>query len=192
VTFLSEDKKKMNYYYGGQEKKASEIKKSKEQLAVSAPAAVERDFDRLMRSFQRDFEDFWDTSTRFGRGLSSKARASIAPLVESSEFMTPTMDLEDKGKMFQLTVDLPGFKKDDVQVELTDDSVVVNAKHSASEDQKGKNWVRHERSSQTFYRKIALPEEIISDQANAKLDNGVLEISLPKKVPKETKKLQIA
>ncbi len=120
--------------------------------------------------------------------MGARARTAISPVMET---MMPSVDLEDKGKLFQLTVDLPGFRKEDVQIELTDDSVTVSAKHTASEDEKGKNYVRHERSSQMFYRKISLPEEIRSDEANANLDEGVLEISLPKKVPKETKKLAI-
>jgi len=186
---LSEEKKKMNYYYGGKEKSAQEIKKSRSDLGSYSPRSLERDFNRMIQSFQRDFEDFWDTSKRAGGELEARARTAISPVMDT---MMPSVDLEDKGKMFHLTVDLPGFRKEDVQVELTDDSVTVNAKRSTKEDEKGKNYVRQERSSQTFYRRINLPEEVLSDEANAKLDNGVLEVSLPKKAPKETKKLTVA
>jgi HSP20 family protein len=86
---------------------------------------------------------------------------------------------------------LPGFKKEDIQVELGEDSVTINAKRSQVEEERGKTYVRHERSAQTYYRQINLPEAIRSDQANAKLNEGILEITLPKKEPKETKKLAI-
>lgn len=181
---MSEEKKKMDYYYGGKEKSAKEIKKTQSELDSSLQRDLETDFNKMMQSFQRDFENFWDTSKRIGSEMKARARTAISPAM-------PSVDLEDKGKLFQLTVDLPGFKKENVQIELTDDSVTISAKRSAREDEEGKNFVRRERSSQMFYRKISLPEEVISDEANAKLDNGVLEVILPKRVPKETKKLTV-
>ncbi len=184
---MSEDKKKMNYYYGGKEKTAKEIKKDHEEITPYTSSDIERDFNRLMNRFQRDFEDFWGTSTRFGRDMTSKARASLAPFTG-----IPSVDIEDQGKAYHLTVDLPGFKKEDVQVELADDVVTISAKRSQVENEQKKNYVRHERSSQTYYRKIPLPETVRSDEANAKLNDGILEITLPKKTPKETKRLPIA
>lgn len=186
---MSEDeKKKMNYYYGGKEKSAKEVKKGNpEEIAPYSALDVQQDFNRLMNRFQRDFEYFWDTSWRIGRDMTHKAR-SITPFAEAT---MPSVDLEDQGKNYLLKVDLPGFKKEDVQVELEEDSVTINAKRSQTEEEKNKNYVRHERSTQTYYRKIHLPEAIRSDQANAKLNNGILDITLPKKEPKETKKLAV-
>ncbi len=186
---MSEDKKKMNYYYGGKEKSAEEVKKgSQGEIAPYTAWDVQEDFNRLMNRFQRDFEDFWGTSSRIGRDMTRRARSSIAPFAGAT---MPSVDIEDQGKNYRLTVDLPGFKKEDVQVELEEDSVTINAKRSMAEDEKTKNYVRHERSSQTYFRRIHLPEAIRSDQANAKLNNGTLDIMLPKKEPKETKKLPV-
>jgi HSP20 family protein len=181
---LSEEKKKMNYYYSGKEKSAKEIKKTQGEQGSSLSQDLETDFNKMMSGFQRDFENFWDTSKRVGGEMKARTRTAISPAM-------PSVDLEDKGKLFELTVDLPGFKKENVQIELTDDSVTVSAKRSAREDEEGKNFVRRERSSQMFYRKISLPEEIFSDEASAKLEDGVLEVSLPKRVPKESKKLTV-
>jgi HSP20 family protein len=185
--FLSEDKKKMYYYYGGKEKTAREAKKDSEEIMPYTSKDMQHDFNRLMNRFQRDFEDFWDNSWRFGREMTSKARASITPFTGM-----PTVDVEDQGKNFRLTVDLPGFKKEDVQVEVADDMVTINAKRSRMENEQDKNYVRRERSSQTYYRRVQLPEAVRSDDANAKLNDGILEITLPKKTPKESKKLAIA
>jgi HSP20 family protein len=184
---LSEDKKKMNYYYGGKEKSAEEIKKgSQEEITPYTSRDMMRDFDRLIDRFHRDFEDFWDTSIRFGRDMTSKDRASIIPFTGM-----PSIDIEDQGSNYRLTVDLPGFKKEDVQVEVTDDAVTVNAKRTYAEDEQRKNYVRRERSTQTYYRRIPLPERVRSDDAKASLNNGILEVTLPKKEPKEIKKLTV-
>jgi HSP20 family protein len=69
---------------------------------------------------------------------------------------------------------------------------MVYAKRSEAEEEKKKNYVRRERVAQTFYRRIQLHEKVKSDDAKASLNNGILEIILPKNEPKETKKLTIA
>ncbi len=178
---MTEDKKKMNYYYGGKEKRAGEIRKGSEEIAPYPSREFQLDFDRLMRRFEREFDDFWAPPSRFMRSM-----------MPWREFQTPSVDLEDQGKEYHLTVDLPGFKKEDVNVEVTDDSVIVSAKRTRIADEKNKTYVRHERSAQTYFRQIMLPESVRSDDAKANLNNGVLEILLPKKAPKETKKLTIA
>lgn len=178
----------MNYYYGGKEKSAEEVKKgSQNELAPYTTWDIQQDFNRMMNRFQRDFEDFWGTSSRIGRDMTRKARSSLTP----SGATMPSVDIEDQGKSYRLTVDLPGFKKEDVQIELEDDSISINAKRSQTEEERNRTFVRHERSAQTYYRKIHLPELIRSDQSNAKLNNGILEINLPKKEPKETKRLTV-
>jgi HSP20 family protein len=178
----------MYYYYGGKEKKAGEIKKApeepiEEEMIPYLSKDFQRDFNHMMDRFQREFENFWEQPPRMHyerlmRHLPYKA-------------VMPTMDLEDRGKDFRLTVDLPGFNKENVDIEVDDDAVTVQAKQSMSEEEKKKNFVRHERAAQTYYRRIQLPETVLSEQAKANLNNGILEIVLPKKAPKETKKLKI-
>jgi HSP20 family protein len=178
---LSEDekKKKYYYYYGGKEKKASEIKKTDQDIA---PYSVQQDFDKMMKQFQRAFDEFWESPpSKWGgnirKYLPMPAMASV--------------DLEDRGKDYRLVVDLPGFNKEDVDLEVTEDSITVQAKKTQSEEEKQKNYVRKERSSQAFYRSIMLPEMVRSDDAKANMNNGTLEVILPKKEPKKTKKLAV-
>jgi HSP20 family protein len=87
---------------------------------------------------------------------------------------------------------MPGFNKADVEIEVADDSVMIHAKRTQAEEEKKKNYVRRERAAQTYYRRVQLPEKVRSDDAKASLNNGILEIVLPNKEPKETKKLTIA
>lgn len=184
-----EKKKKMYYYYGGKEKKAGELKKEKEEGMVPySSSAIQRDFDRMMKSFQHEFDDFWESPLRWGRGMRWRHGFPMMPFRGT---MMPSVDLEDRGKDFRLTVDLPGFSKENVEIEVSDDSVVIHAKKTVEEEEKKRNYVRRERAAQTFYRRVPLPEMVRSDDAKANLNNGILEITLPKKEPKETKKLAI-
>ena len=186
---MSEEKKKMYYYYGGKEKKAGEVKKqTQEGIAPYSSMAIHRDFDRMMERFQREFEDFWETPSKWGHGMRWKHGFPMMPFREG---LIPSVDLEDQGKDFCLIVDLPGFRKEDVEIEVSDDSVTIHAKREQSQEEKKKNYVRRERAAQAFYRRIQLPESVRSGDAKASLNNGILEITLPKKEPKETKKLTI-
>jgi HSP20 family protein len=103
----------------------------------------------------------------------------------------PTMDLEDLGKEYHLTLEVPGLKKEDIEIQIGDDSVEIRGNKSSRHDEKTKGYVQRERSSESFYRTVALPEEIKTDDARACLNDGLLEITLPKKVPKTKKKLSV-
>ena len=186
---MSEDKKKkMYYYYGGKEKKAGEIKKHAEEITPYSSNEMQRDFNSMMERFRNEFDDFWETPSQWSHGLRWRHGFPMMPFRET---MMPSVDLEDRGKDFRLTVDLPGFSKENVEIEVNDDSVVIHAKKTMEEEEKKRNYVRRERAAQTFYRKVPLPEKVQSDNAKASLNNGILEITLPKKEPKETKKLAI-
>ena len=173
---MSEDKKKMYYYYGGKEKKAGEVKKSEGEISP-----YQRDIDAMMERF----DDFWAMPRQMRRWMRQRPWFPMMP------FKMPSVDIEDMGKEFRVTADLPGFSKEDVNIEVSEDSVLVHAKKTLAEEEKNKNYIRQERSAQTFYRRIILPEKVKSDDAKASLNNGILEIVLPKKEPKETRKLQI-
>lgn len=183
---MSDEKKKMNYYYAGKEKNAQDIRKD-EQITPYGSTGIQRDFDRLMDRLQREIEDFWGPPTQFRREM-HRWPGSMMPFKEAM----PSVDLEDQGKAYRLTVDMPGFKKEDVNAQISDDYVTINAKRTQAEEEKNKNYIRRERAAQTYYRRIPLPEPIRSDEAKASLKDGILEITLPKKEPKETKKLEIA
>ena len=180
MLFLTEDKKKMYYYYSGKEKKAGEIKKQAHEMSP-----YQQNVDMMMERFQHDFDDFWGMPRQMRHWMRRRPMFGMMP------FKMPSIDIEDMGKDFRVTADLPGFSKEDVNIEVGEDSILIHAKKSMSEEEKNKNYIRQERTSQTFYRRVQLPEKVKSDDAKASLNNGILEITLPKKEPKETKKLQI-
>jgi HSP20 family protein len=185
---MSEEKKK-SYYYGGKEKKGLEVKKSSEEALVPYSfGEIHRDFDKMMERFEREFEDFWDIPYRWRHGL----RRHGSPMMPFRELSVPSVDLEDQGKDYRLTVDLPGFSKEDVEVEVSEDSVAVHAQKSQTKEETDKKFVRRERSAQTYFRRIPLPEKVRSDDAKANLNNGTLEVMLPKIQPKASRKLAIS
>lgn len=113
------------------------------------------------------------------------------PRMFSGETKVPYVDLEDRGEDFVLTAELPGFKKENIDLQITRDSVEINAATGWKQDDKTSSYVRKERGSRSVYRMIRLPEEVKTDAAEASLKDGVLEVALPKKILKQKKKLAV-
>lgn len=124
------------------------------------------------------------------RELEEFERSLFAPDTLAS-FRT---DIEDDGDKLILSADLPGFKKEDIHVDIDSDRLVINAeRHSNYEkkDSKG-NFLRCERSYGTYSRSFSL-EGIDADNISASYEDGVLKLSLPKQQPTkaDTRRLEI-
>jgi HSP20 family protein len=86
---------------------------------------------------------------------------------------------------------MPGFKKEAIEVEATNDSVEIRSLVGWKYDDKTKNYVCKERECESFYRMVNLPEEIVPDKVEANLKEGILELVLTKKTPKQKKKINV-
>ena len=127
---------------------------------------VDRAFDNLRREFERSFRNI----------------PTITPLSLPSWPKTHT-DIIDEGNKLVVKVDLPGVKKKDIKLNVTDNSLEVSAEHKEEEEEKRKNFLRKERSEVSYYRTLPLPEKVVAGKAKAKLTDGVLNITIPKAIP---------
>lgn len=104
----------------------------------------------------------------------------------TSAHATPTLmrtDIKSHDDGYQIVIDLPGFKKEDVQADLKDGVLTIKAKTSSEtndEDPKG-TYVRKERFSGQCSRSFYVGEDIEEGDVKAKFDNGTLVIDIPKK-----------
>ena len=91
-------------------------------------------------------------------------------------------DIQDKGDSFLLEADLPGFKKEDIHVDVDGDTMTIRAeRHSEHEDQDKKgNYVRCERSYGSYQRAFDV-SGIDTDKIGAQYADGVLKLTMPKK-----------
>jgi len=95
----------------------------------------------------------------------------------------PLCDMIDKGKIYELQLEIPGIDKEKVDVKATRNSIEISGEQSEKAGEKRKNYLYNERSYRSFHRRIATPEEIIPSKIDAKMTNDILQIELPKKVP---------
>lgn len=92
-------------------------------------------------------------------------------------------DIQDKGDSFLLEADLPGFKKEDIHVDLDDDTMTIRAERRSEHEEKDKqgNYLRCERSYGSYTRSFDV-SGIQADAIRAQYTDGVLRLTLPKKV----------
>ena len=99
----------------------------------------------------------------------------------ASSFRT---DIRDEGDKFVLEAELPGFKKEDIKLDLKDGILTISAQHSENKDEKDDKgqYIRRERRYGSFTRSFDVTG-VDEEHITASYNNGVLELSLPKVVP---------
>ncbi|HTS78560.1 MAG TPA: Hsp20/alpha crystallin family protein [Bryobacteraceae bacterium] len=102
-----------------------------------------------------------------------------------TELFIPATDVKFADGNLVVTADLPGIKKEEIKIEVTDKALVIEGERKGEVKEEKPGYSKFERSYGKFYREIPLPEGAKIDMAKADLTNGVLTVSLP--VP-ETKK----
>jgi HSP20 family protein len=90
----------------------------------------------------------------------------------------PSVDIRETDEEIVLYCDLPGVDKQDVQVEVRDNNLVLSGERKSRKEEEG--WLRREAFAGAFYRAFALPAEVQATKVKASMNNGVLEVRLPK------------
>src|SRR5689334_2211967 len=93
---------------------------------------------------------------------------------------TPQIELFERENQLVIRADLPGLKKDDVQIEVRDDSVVIQGERQEERREEREGFYSTERVYGRFYREIPLPDGAHTEAATATFRDGVLEITIPR------------
>jgi len=137
----------------------------------------------------REMENMLERYTQAtGRGLSASNSDSDLGMPEWS----PTVDIEENDDNFKVTADLPGVKKDDIEVRLDNGVLsITGEKRVDKETGKGTRQHRTERFRGTFSRRFSLPSSIDADKVNADYKDGVLTLAIPKVESEKPKSVEI-
>lgn len=120
----------------------------------------------------------------FARGLAPGSRggqgAGLTPELVQTTWM-PQIEVHERDNQLVVRADLPGMKKGDVDIDVINDTLVIQGerRHEHREGGEGKGYFRSERSYGRFYRAIPLPEGVDEDQVKAHFRDGVLEVTVP-------------
>jgi len=127
----------------------------------------ENPFEEIERMFERMSEQFDD--------LQPGRMAAGSVLV----------DLKDRGDAFVVTADLPGFDREDIEVELREDTLELSASSETTEETGTEEFLRRERRRSDVSRSVYLPEPVVAEETSATHENGVLTVTLPKRTAGE-------
>ena len=100
----------------------------------------------------------------------------------------PRVDVLDLGHALQVVADMPGVKKEDIEINLTPERIEISAESSTETERKEEDYTYRERGYASYRRMLDLPADVLPDKAEATFKNGVLEVTIPKKEPTEVEK----
>lgn len=108
-----------------------------------------------------------------------------------NDFKAMAMDIVEKDKEFELLANLPGFKKEDVKISVHDNQLLIEAKCENKKEEKKGTMYRCERYSGNYRRNLYLPDNADVAKIQAKMEDGVLKLSIPKKEATPQKEIVI-
>jgi len=129
-----------------------------------------RDLDRTMRKAFRDIE----------RSM---------PAVQSGFDWAPSADISETKDAYVIQANLPGVKKDNIQIEVDHNILTIKGERKEEKEEKDEKIYKKESAYGTFLRRFTLPEDIDSKQIKATYKDGVLSLSIPK--PPESQAVQV-
>jgi len=140
-----------------------------------------REIQDMRQDMDRMFQEFFAGPRR---------QSGVIPRMLEAGITAPSVELIDKKKEIVLKAELPGIKKEDVELTVHDEAVTLKGEFKADKEVKKEDYYFSERRYGSFERTVTLPVEVDADGAKATFKHGVLEVTLPKKKvtkPKEVK-----
>lgn len=104
---------------------------------------------------------------------------------------SPAIDIYDSKDNVMVKADIPGMKKDEIEVSVHGDTLIIKGEKKQEKEVKERDYVRTERFYGFFNRAMSLPAAVDASKVNATYKNGVLELVLPKKEESKSKQLKI-
>jgi len=108
-----------------------------------------------------------------------RACATFGAAMPEPELWAPTLEVTHHNGNLIATLELPGLKKEEVKVEITEEGLVITGERKMEKEEKEEGYFRSERNYGNFYRMIPLPEGAKIENVKAELNNGVLVVTVP-------------
>jgi HSP20 family protein len=139
---------------------------------VKMEEAQELPFENILANFRQEIENAmktWSTSPW------------IPSLFDYEGIRLPLCDIADRGNRYEIQVEVPGMKKENLKVKATANAIEISAQNTQNTEEKRQGHIYTERSQSSFYRLIPLPYEIVTAKVKSKVNNGILTLEAPKK-----------
>lgn len=139
--------------------------------------------------------DIWDPFKKIRKQENlSKFFDSIPSFPKfDSMIRQPLIDIKDSGNSLKVTAELPGIKKENLDIDVTENQLTLKGKLESKKEERNpkKGYYFKERKFSSYFRSIPLPSEVFPDKAKAVFRDGILELTLPKKHQKKDKSFKV-
>jgi HSP20 family protein len=136
------------------------------------------------------FDNIEDFQREMNRLFDLKLHRPLMP-GNGAKLWAPAVDIIDEKDQIRVKADLPGMKREDIEVNLENDILTVRGEKKEEKEVKEKDVVRCERYYGSFHRAFSLPTSVDASKVNAVYKDGVLEITLPKKEGAKPKQIKV-
>ncbi len=103
----------------------------------------------------------------------------------------PAVDIEETPETLRVIAELPGMRREDIQVEFENGMLTIRGQRAREEEKKEKNFHRVERSFGSFARAFRLPATVDAEKITASYEDGVLKLEMPKREESKARRIQI-
>jgi HSP20 family protein len=141
-----------------------------------------RELDRLQSEVNRLFE---------GYNAPPERATGTGALTQGSRLWSPAVDVAEDRNEIVLRAEIPGMKQDEIDIELTGDTLTLRGERKFENEERTENFVRVERSYGRFQRSFTLGVPIQHDKVTASYQDGILEIHLPKSEETKPRKVTV-
>ena len=138
--------------------------------------------------FGENLFDDWMDDFPFGKEFEKAMFPSKTPLYGKNAKNMMKTDVRETDDAYEVDIDLPGFKKDEVTAELNDGYITISAAKGLDKDEKDEKsgkYIRRERYAGSMSRSFYIGEGVTQDEITAKFEDGILQLKIPKKAAKE-------
>ncbi len=130
----------------------------------------------------------------FGEMFERFARDFFSPQLDGEDFgMKPSVEVEETERGYMVSAELPGLRPEDINLTLSDNTLVIEGKRETKSKEEKKGYYRSEFSYGSFHRSVPLRADVDNNNIKASFENGILTVELVKKEDgtQKTKKIQI-
>lgn len=139
------------------------------------------------------WKDFGSLQERINRMFDDTIRTLYPTDGEELEKGTwaPAVDIYETNDSFVVSADLPGLNKDEIQIDLKDNTLTLKGEKKFEEKVSKDNYIRVERAYGSYVRSFTLPQNVDPEKIKAKYKEGVLEVTIPKKEDARPKQIKV-
>ena len=170
---------KQNYNYMSKKKESHEIVKKSDYSS-----SLFQEFDNYFNKLWKKIDDYFWKPYSSGKPFSLKIR-------EDPFFRMPSTNFKENETSYLISAELPGLDKGDIEITIKKGALEIKGKlNEKTKEQKG-DTIRKEYRSSSYYRSFSLPKNVNENEIDAKMENGILKIKIPKTKQNKSEKKRI-